>query len=165
MPTVTQIGQVVQSAQGQQLESYVSCGVHQLCTTRGLRQLLLKVQLRQNSMQSPVQITHLQSVIIEMGMVKSAEGIKLHLRTDSASGKDIVSKLGLVESGVIAVHRVDSEQSIKHPYQVHATIHTQQAFQQSRIGIDEVSIHDLRMRLEGSAISSSSTAPTSRKNQ
>eukprot|EP00971_Amphidinium_carterae_P105257 2084258-Amphidinium_carterae.1 len=67
MPTVTQIGQVVQSAESQQL--WGSSIVHY----------------------SRTQAT---SVIIEMGIAKSTEGIKLHVHTDSASGKAMVSKLG-----------------------------------------------------------------------
>eukprot|EP00971_Amphidinium_carterae_P131285 2600380-Amphidinium_carterae.2 len=40
-------------------------------------------------------LIHLQSVIIEMEIVKSAEGIKLHVHTDSASSKAMVGKLGM----------------------------------------------------------------------
>eukprot|EP00971_Amphidinium_carterae_P141886 2810534-Amphidinium_carterae.4 len=58
---------------------------------------------------------------------------------------------GLVEAGVITMHKFGTQNNpsdMIHPHQVHATIHTQQAFQQ-------VSIQCLRNTL--SAISSSST--------
>eukprot|EP00971_Amphidinium_carterae_P021485 423625-Amphidinium_carterae.5 len=64
-----------------------------------------------------------QSVIIELGIITSVEGIKLHLHTDSASGKAMVSKpgmskkskhielkhlhlQGLIEAGIITVHKI-----------------------------------------------------------
>eukprot|EP00971_Amphidinium_carterae_P045653 898400-Amphidinium_carterae.5 len=43
-------------------------------------------------------LIHLQFVITEMGIVKSVEGVKLHLHTDSASGKAMVSKLACQRS-------------------------------------------------------------------
>eukprot|EP00971_Amphidinium_carterae_P185330 3679791-Amphidinium_carterae.1 len=61
-----------------------------------------------------------------MGIAKSTDGIKLHVHTDSASSKAMVSKLGtskkskhielkyphlqgLVESGVIIVHKIGTQ--------------------------------------------------------
>eukprot|EP00971_Amphidinium_carterae_P215227 4271614-Amphidinium_carterae.1 len=115
MPTVTQIGQVVQSTESQQR---INCA-------------LLKATVAQSSAEAEVYALtsaannriHLQSVIIGMGIDKSAEGIKLHLHTDSASSNAMVSKLGmlkkstriefkylhlqdLIESGLITVHKV-----------------------------------------------------------
>eukprot|EP00971_Amphidinium_carterae_P095090 1881406-Amphidinium_carterae.5 len=118
---------------------------------------VLRVQLRQKSFLESTSaandLIHLQSVIIEMGIVKSAEGIKLHLHTDSASSKAMVSMLGmsnkskhielkylhlqgLVESGVISAQSWHSKQPPRHSHPAHATIHTQQAFQQGRTGRD-----------------------------
>eukprot|EP00971_Amphidinium_carterae_P332560 6466782-Amphidinium_carterae.4 len=63
------------------------------CALQGPRLLWLRlrVQLRRNFMNSH----HLQSVIMELGIIKSVEEIKLHLHPDSASGKAMVGKLGM----------------------------------------------------------------------
>eukprot|EP00971_Amphidinium_carterae_P197612 3922073-Amphidinium_carterae.1 len=111
-----------------------------------------------------------------MGIAKSVEGIKLHVHTDSASGKAMVSKLGmpkkskdiefrylhfqrLVASGVITVHKIGNNNN---PSDILAKFMTQSVLSRHFIkigvaetGIDEVSIQHLKEKLKISAISSS----------
>eukprot|EP00971_Amphidinium_carterae_P008830 174222-Amphidinium_carterae.1 len=135
-------------------------------------------------------LIHLQSVIMELDISKSVEGIKLHLHTVSASGKAMVSKLGmskkskhielrylhlqgLVESGVITVHKIGT---FNNPSDIFTKFMPQASLIRhvskvgiAEVGIDEVSIHHLRVKLNVNALSSSSTAdidvrtPKSRK--
>eukprot|EP00971_Amphidinium_carterae_P208610 4138854-Amphidinium_carterae.1 len=102
-------------------------------------------------------IIHLQFVTVEMGTVKSAEGIKLHLHTDTAPRKAMVSKLGMSKkSNTLSSDIFTRKTSSQSSCHIVATINTQQTLQQGGTG-------------RVSAISSSSTAemdtraPKSRK--
>eukprot|EP00971_Amphidinium_carterae_P044762 880512-Amphidinium_carterae.1 len=113
-----------------------------------------------------------------MGIAKSTDGIKLHVHTDSASGKAMVSKLGmskkskhielrylhlqgLVESGVITVHKIStlcnmSDVLTKFMPQFTLSKHFNK-IGIAETGIDEVSIQQIRQKLKVSAITCSST--------
>eukprot|EP00971_Amphidinium_carterae_P223684 4438370-Amphidinium_carterae.1 len=101
---------------------------------------------------------HLQSVIM-LGMTKSVEGIKLHLHTDSASGKAMVSKLGmskkpkhmglryihlqdLVESRVITVHNIGT---LNNPSDIFTKFMPQSTLTKhfSKVGIAEVALDEV----------------------
>eukprot|EP00971_Amphidinium_carterae_P349203 6490894-Amphidinium_carterae.3 len=99
---------------------------------------------------------------MELGITKSVEGIKLHLHTDSAS-----------ESGVITVHKIGT---LNNPSDIVTKFMPQASLTKhfskvgiAEVGIDEVSIHHLRVKLKVNALSSSPTAdidvrsPKSRK--
>eukprot|EP00971_Amphidinium_carterae_P223393 4432450-Amphidinium_carterae.1 len=129
--------------------SVVSCGAAQLCITQELYALTSAAN----------DLIHLQSVIIEMGIARSIEGIKLDVHTDSASGKAMVSKLGMSKKS--------KHIELRYLHQNNASDILTKFMPQSTLskhfckvglaetGIDEVSIQHLKTKLKTSAMSSS----------
>eukprot|EP00971_Amphidinium_carterae_P066227 1311592-Amphidinium_carterae.1 len=101
-------------------------------------------------------LIHLQSVIIEMGIAKSTKGIKLHVHTDSASGKAMVSQLGMSKKSKHIELKYLHLQDIPTKFMPQSTL----SKHFGKVGLaetsnDEVSIQHLKAKLKISAISSS----------